>query len=176
MSQPAYSERTTTKCSRHRSVRTQHQVRAFMGACTQRLGAPPAACSSPPHPPRPTTTAARRFAREFPYSVDTLFDNTLDPAHVPWSHHGIIGNREMANELDLKVRVAGPQGGGNRGMASGRANELDLKVRAAATVGWQTNETLRCGWCARRRPWLPVLHPSHRPCCCTCANCTHARR
>ena len=43
------------------------------------------------------------YAREFPYSMQTLFDNTLDPAHVPWSHHGVIGNRDKASPLDLQV-------------------------------------------------------------------------
>ncbi|KAK9814183.1 hypothetical protein WJX72_001890 [[Myrmecia] bisecta] len=44
------------------------------------------------------------FAREFPYSYDTLFENTLDPAHVPWSHDGVIGNASKAEPIALQVR------------------------------------------------------------------------
>ena len=35
--------------------------------------------------------------------MQTFFDNTLDPAHVPWSHHGVIGNRDKVSPLDLQV-------------------------------------------------------------------------
>lgn len=31
--------------------------------------------------------------REMPYGHDTLLENVLDPSHVPFSHHGIIGDR-----------------------------------------------------------------------------------
>ena len=28
-----------------------------------------------------------------PYGQDVLLENVLDPSHVPFSHHGVIGNR-----------------------------------------------------------------------------------
>ena len=31
--------------------------------------------------------------REMPYGHDILLENVLDPSHVPFSHHGVIGNR-----------------------------------------------------------------------------------
>ena len=34
--------------------------------------------------------------REIPYSWQILAENVSDPSHVPWSHHGVIGNRTKA--------------------------------------------------------------------------------
>ena len=34
--------------------------------------------------------------RDLPYGHDVLFENLLDPAHVPWAHHGVQGNRHKA--------------------------------------------------------------------------------
>ena len=31
--------------------------------------------------------------RELPYGFEVLIENVLDPAHVPFAHHGSIGNR-----------------------------------------------------------------------------------
>lgn len=31
--------------------------------------------------------------REMPFGHDILLENLLDPSHVPFSHHGIIGDR-----------------------------------------------------------------------------------
>lgn len=30
------------------------------------------------------------YMRELPYPIDFLIENILDPAHVPFSHHGLI--------------------------------------------------------------------------------------
>jgi phenylpropionate dioxygenase-like ring-hydroxylating dioxygenase large terminal subunit len=35
----------------------------------------------------------RPYVRDFPYAWDVLAENLLDPSHVNWSHHGVIGNR-----------------------------------------------------------------------------------
>mmetsp|Transcript_27499 Transcript_27499/g.70868 ORF Transcript_27499/g.70868 Transcript_27499/m.70868 type:complete len:589 (-) Transcript_27499:1498-3264(-) len=43
------------------------------------------------------------FARLFPYSMDTLFDNTLDPSHVPWSHHSVIGDRTKVTPIQMEI-------------------------------------------------------------------------
>ena len=32
--------------------------------------------------------------REMPFGQDILLENVLDPSHVPFSHHGVIGNRD----------------------------------------------------------------------------------
>ena len=34
--------------------------------------------------------------RDLPYGHDVLFENLLDPAHVPWAHHGVQGDRYKA--------------------------------------------------------------------------------
>lgn len=34
-----------------------------------------------------------RFMRDLPYGHDVLLENLLDPAHVPWAHHGVQGDR-----------------------------------------------------------------------------------
>jgi phenylpropionate dioxygenase-like ring-hydroxylating dioxygenase large terminal subunit len=51
------------------------------------------------------------FVRDFPYSIETFFDNVLDPSHVPWSHHGVIGNRDKAEPIILEpVMESCPKG------------------------------------------------------------------
>jgi phenylpropionate dioxygenase-like ring-hydroxylating dioxygenase large terminal subunit len=33
------------------------------------------------------------FVRDVPFNADVLAENILDPSHVAFSHHGILGNR-----------------------------------------------------------------------------------
>ena len=33
------------------------------------------------------------YTRDFPYAWDVLAENLLDPSHVNFSHHGVIGDR-----------------------------------------------------------------------------------
>ena len=40
------------------------------------------------------TYIMRPFFRDLPYDFSTLLENVADPAHVPFSHHGVQGNRE----------------------------------------------------------------------------------
>ena len=35
-----------------------------------------------------------RYMRELPVSAEFLLENLLDPAHVHFAHHGIIGSRD----------------------------------------------------------------------------------
>ena len=42
------------------------------------------------------------FQRDVPLSYDVLLENFLDPAHVPQSHHGVLGDRNV----DQRVAVA----------------------------------------------------------------------
>ena len=45
-----------------------------------------------PHTPQP-------YTRDLHYSFETLIENFLDPAHVPFAHHGVIGNRSHSHLL-----------------------------------------------------------------------------
>lgn len=40
------------------------------------------------------TYIMRPFFRDLPYDFSTLLENVADPAHVPFSHHGVQGNRD----------------------------------------------------------------------------------
>lgn len=42
---------------------------------------------------------ARWFSRDLPYGSDVLAENVLDPSHVGFSHHGILGNRYKVSRL-----------------------------------------------------------------------------
>lgn len=44
------------------------------------------------------------FVRELPYDWRTLIENVCDPAHVPFAHHGIQGDRRRAGPIPLKMR------------------------------------------------------------------------
>ena len=38
-----------------------------------------------------------------PFAVDILLENVLDPSHVPFSHHGVIGNRDKVLPSTMDV-------------------------------------------------------------------------
>lgn len=42
-------------------------------------------------------------SRDLPYGYEQLIENLMDPAHVPFAHHGLQGNRNMARPLNYKV-------------------------------------------------------------------------
>ncbi len=44
--------------------------------------------------PNELTWIMRPFFRDLPYDFSTLLENVADPAHVPFSHHGVQGNRD----------------------------------------------------------------------------------
>jgi phenylpropionate dioxygenase-like ring-hydroxylating dioxygenase large terminal subunit len=41
--------------------------------------------------------------RDLPYDWCTLIENVVDPAHVPFAHHGVQGNREQAFHLPFEM-------------------------------------------------------------------------
>ncbi|MEB3263580.1 MAG: Rieske 2Fe-2S domain-containing protein [Synechococcus sp.] len=43
------------------------------------------------------------FVRDLPYDWRTLVENVCDPAHVPFAHHGIQGDRRRAGPLPLEL-------------------------------------------------------------------------
>ncbi|KAL4438217.1 hypothetical protein ABPG77_010578 [Micractinium sp. CCAP 211/92] len=61
---------------------------------------------------RDVLTMTPHYTRDLPYSFDSLVENVVDPAHVPFSHHGVMGNRDsqkhgmwdMERVSDLAVR------------------------------------------------------------------------
>ena len=61
------------------------------------------------------------FMRDLPYSWDTLVENLLDPAHVPYAHHAIIrgADRAAGRPIPLAVRAGG---GGAAGFAAERTD------------------------------------------------------
>jgi phenylpropionate dioxygenase-like ring-hydroxylating dioxygenase large terminal subunit len=43
----------------------------------------------------PTLTSGHKYVRDLPYGWDFLVENLVDPSHVNYAHHGIIGNRRV---------------------------------------------------------------------------------
>jgi phenylpropionate dioxygenase-like ring-hydroxylating dioxygenase large terminal subunit len=46
--------------------------------------------------------------RELEYDWQTLVENVADPSHVPFAHHGVQGNRNMARPLPIKIIESTP--------------------------------------------------------------------
>lgn len=44
------------------------------------------------------------MARDLEYGYDTLIENVVDPAHVPFAHHGVQAKRSQAVPLNVSVR------------------------------------------------------------------------
>jgi len=42
-------------------------------------------------------------SRDLEYSYDTLVENVIDPAHVPFAHHGVQGMRSQAGPIQINV-------------------------------------------------------------------------
>lgn len=43
------------------------------------------------------------FVRELPYSFDILIENFMDPAHIPYAHHGLQGIRSDGMPIPMKL-------------------------------------------------------------------------
>ncbi|WP_088888845.1 aromatic ring-hydroxylating dioxygenase subunit alpha [Leptolyngbya ohadii] len=61
-----------------------------------------------PLPLSPQIDASRGFVwssmvRDLEYDWQTLVENVADPAHVPFAHHGVQGNRDRAKPLPLQI-------------------------------------------------------------------------
>eukprot|EP00271_Cylindrocystis_brebissonii_P001572 TRINITY_DN11843_c0_g1_i1.p1 TRINITY_DN11843_c0_g1~~TRINITY_DN11843_c0_g1_i1.p1 ORF type:complete len:590 (+),score=104.23 TRINITY_DN11843_c0_g1_i1:62-1831(+) len=57
-------------------------------------------------------------SRVLPYGADSMIENLMDPAHVPFAHHKIMGRRDAASPLNLKVNrmyTSGFEGEADRG-------------------------------------------------------------
>ena len=48
--------------------------------------------------------------RDLPYDAFTLLENVLDPSHIPYTHHGTVGNRANVSPVELEVVASGKQG------------------------------------------------------------------
>ncbi|KAL3160408.1 hypothetical protein ABBQ32_010732 [Trebouxia sp. C0010 RCD-2024] len=78
------------------------------------------------------------FMREMPYGHDILLENVLDPSHVPFSHHGVIGDRNKVmpssmqtidplQESGFTVGIAVNKNGTNRAHeGSGKMTKLNF--------------------------------------------------
>ena len=66
-----------------------------------------------PLPLSPQIDASQGFVwssmvRDLEYDWQTLVENVADPAHVPFAHHGIQGNRSRATPLPIKIVESTP--------------------------------------------------------------------
>lgn len=48
--------------------------------------------------------------RDIPYDALTLLENVLDSSHIPYTHHGSVGNRSNVSPVELEVISADKQG------------------------------------------------------------------
>jgi phenylpropionate dioxygenase-like ring-hydroxylating dioxygenase large terminal subunit len=45
------------------------------------------------------------YVRDLPYSFDFLVENFMDPAHIPFAHHGLQGVREDGSDIPMNMLV-----------------------------------------------------------------------
>lgn len=84
------------------------------------------------------------YTRNLPYSWATLLENLIDPAHVPWAHHGLQGSRSDAIPINMTrpVMKENPERGfvyewEDRTMKMMRAGTADF--RAPYTITYDGN-------------------------------------
>ncbi|MBE7383622.1 MAG: Rieske 2Fe-2S domain-containing protein [Leptolyngbya sp. SIO1E4] len=68
---------------------------------------------STPLPLSPQVDASKGFVwssvvRDLEYDWQTLVENVCDPSHVPFAHHGVQGNRQMAQPIPMTVTSSTP--------------------------------------------------------------------
>lgn len=73
-----------------------------------------------------------------PFGQDILLENVLDPSHVPFSHHGVIGNRNKV--LPSTMHLLEPEEG-NTGFTLGVAVNKNGTNRAQQGTGKMTKLT-----------------------------------
>lgn len=73
-----------------------------------------------------------------PYGQDVLLENVLDPSHVPFSHHGVIGNRNKVMASSMQTIEAAQQ---DSGFAVGVAVNKNGTNRAQQGTGKMTTIT-----------------------------------
>ncbi|BDA41303.1 Protein TIC 55, chloroplastic [Coccomyxa sp. Obi] len=63
----------------------------------------------PDYPPREKGSgetyfvAGKHYFRDLPYSWNTLVENLVDPAHLNYSHHGVIGDRGLDQTMKIEM-------------------------------------------------------------------------
>ena len=55
-------------------------------------------------------TSGNFFIRDLPYSVDMALDNFMDPAHLPFAHHGLQGQRSDGSPIPMKLEKSDESG------------------------------------------------------------------
>lgn len=50
------------------------------------------------------TKDEKYFMKELPYSWDILVENFMDPAHIPFAHHGLQGKREDGKPINITLK------------------------------------------------------------------------
>lgn len=90
------------------------------------VGAPPSAVAATAAEaaaaPPPAAVADGRgavilssYTRELPIAFTSLLENVVDPAHIVWAHHGLLGHRDDAGPVDVRMLSGG---GGADGAAA----------------------------------------------------------
>lgn len=53
-----------------------------------------------------STNNPTTYTRDLPYGWDSLIENFIDPAHVPFAHHGLQGKRDDAVPINMTVPIS----------------------------------------------------------------------
>ncbi len=72
---------------------------------------------------------ASTYTRDLPYGWDTLLENIVDPAHIPFAHHGLQGKRDDA----IPINMTNPEMLGERGVTF-EFGDRTMGMRRAGTA------------------------------------------
>eukprot|EP00884_Botryococcus_braunii_P006863 jgi/Botrbrau1/16178/Bobra.0244s0002.1 len=75
----------------------------------------------------PVLEIAKKYMRDVPYSWNMLVENLIDTAHVPYAHHGILGDRYAPGAGDLTFT---PSEEGDPYVFGKDTLSMDLKMKA----------------------------------------------
>jgi pheophorbide a oxygenase len=100
------------------------------------------------------------FQRDVPLSYDVIMENLTDPAHVPHSHHGVIGSRDADHRMDMRLQgTITPQGYSTLVTPSEGAGvpPYEITFTAPSLVRWERGPTLTLNVTPTRKGWCRVM-------------------
>lgn len=101
---------------------------------------------------------ASTYTRDLPYSWDTLLENIVDPAHIPFAHHGLQGKREDAIAINMTTPTA------THAVAASSGAESEKGLRGFEfEFGDRTMGKMRSGTGEFRAPFVVAYNADFEP-------------
>ncbi|KAG2490576.1 hypothetical protein HYH03_010970 [Edaphochlamys debaryana] len=112
---------------------------------------------SPSGAPKQWQQYASWFVRDLPLRYDTTTENLIDPTHIFFAHHGIMGNRAMEQGTQMTVDAA--DGGGFRATYNMTGRPGTVIFQAPCLTRYEAGPAATSIYAVPTKPgWTRVFH------------------